>query len=61
MYYIAFNTGSVRPSHLEWLPEYQNPQISLCLIQRVPRPTEQSTALTSVTHFTLQYKIEVHE
>ena len=50
MYCIAFNTGSVWSSHLEWLPEYQNPQKSLCLTQRIPRPMELSTALTSQTH-----------
>jgi len=50
IYYIAFNTGSVWPNHLEWLPEYHNPQKSLCLSQRVSRPIEQSTALTSQSH-----------
>ena len=50
MYYIAFSTGSVWSSHLEWFPAYQKPQKSLCLTQRIPRPTEQSTELTSQSH-----------
>jgi len=50
IYYTAFNIGSVWSRYLEWLPEYQNPQKSLCLTQRVPRPTEESTALTSQSH-----------
>jgi len=39
MYCIAFNTGSVWPSYLEWVPEYQNPQKSLGRRGFAPDPT----------------------
>ena len=39
MYYTAFNAGSVWSSHLEWLPEYQNPQKSLGHRGFTPDPT----------------------
>jgi len=36
MYYTAFSTGSVLwSSHLEWVPEYQNPQKSLGRLRHV--------------------------
>ena len=44
MYCIAFNTGSVWSSHLEWLPEYQNPQKSLGRQGFAPEPNGELTA-----------------
>jgi len=45
MYYTAVNTVSVWSSHLEWLPEYQNPQKSLGRWGFAPDPSGKLTAL----------------